>query len=147
MTRTFVVLLFLAGVAACVRPNPVQTRVVMSGGMVVTAESCPSQRPTSWFRVLPGSPDATLEPQTGALIFEVQVDSMSPGAQVSVSNQTGRRDMPFSDSVTRVNIPTGRYYFRARRIGAQTVGDSVDVRSGFADTVRILLGREKMCPV
>jgi hypothetical protein len=121
------------------------------GGMVVTAEGCPSQRPTSWrhsqFRVSPGSPDATLDPQTGALIFDVRVDSMSPGAQILIRDQTLRRDLPFSDSVARVNIPTGRYYFRARRIGAQTLEDSVDVRSGFVDTVKILLGREKFCAV
>ena len=153
MTRILVVLLFLAGIAACVRPKPVQTRgVTMSdGGIVITAESCPSQRPASWphshFRVSPGSPDARLEARTGALIFDVQVDSMSPGAQLLVRDRTLQREVTFSDSATRVNIPAGRYYFRARRIGAQTLEDSVDVRSGFADTVRILLGREKMCLV
>jgi hypothetical protein len=94
-----------------------------------------------------GSPDTTLDPQTGALIFDVQVDSMSRGSQILIRDQTLRRDLPFTDSVARVNIPTGRYYFRARRIGAQTLDDSVDVRSGFVDTVRILLGREKLCAV
>ena len=88
----------------------------------------------------------TLEAQTGTLIFEVGVDSMpSQGAQISVRNQTVRRDMAYSDSLIKVNVPTGRYYFRARRIGAQTLEDSIDVRSGFADTVRILLGREMFC--
>ena len=143
--------MIVAGIVACVRHNPEQRRgVVVYGGPIVTAAGCPSQRPASWphseFRVFLGSPDATLETQTGTLIFEVGVDSMpSQGAQISVRNQTVRRDMSYSGSLIKVNVPTGRYYFRARRIGAQTLEDSIDVRSGFADTVRIVLGREMFC--
>ena len=148
--RTF---LFVAVLSACARPNAVQTRgVTINGaGAVITAEGCPSQRPTSWLhsqlRVYSGAPDVTLEAQTGALIFEVRVDSLPRpwSAQISVQNQTIRRDMVYGDSVIRVSVPAGRYYFRARRIGAETLQDSVDVRSGFADTVRILLGREMLC--
>jgi hypothetical protein len=155
MTRALGELLFLAVVSACARPNPVQTGgvTINSGGAVITAEGCPSQRPASWphsqFRVFPGSPDTTLEAQTGTLVFEIRVDSMPrpQSAQVSVRNQTVRRDMPYGDSVIRVSVPAGRYYFHARRIGAQTLQDSVDVRSGFVDTVRILLGREMLCLV
>jgi hypothetical protein len=152
MTRALAALVFVTAIAACVRHNPEQRRgvVVYGGGPIVTAVSCPLQRPASWahsnFRVFLGSPDATVDAQTGTLIFEVRVDSTrSQGAQVSVRNQTVRRDPAYSDSAIRVNVPTGRYYFRARRIGAQTLEDSIDVRSGFADTVRILLGREMFC--
>lgn len=153
MTRAPAALVLLAGVVACVRHNPEPKRevVVYAGGPIVTAVSCPSQRPASWrhsaFRVFLGTPDQRLEPQTGTLIFEVRVDSTpeSSGAQVSVRNQSVRREMQYSDSAVRVNVPTGRYYFRARRIGAQTLEDSIDVRSGFADTVRIFLGREMFC--
>lgn len=149
MTKTLGILLFVA-VIACARSNPAQRRgvTINGGGVVITAIGCPSQRPTSWphsqFRVVFGSPDTTLEAQTGTLIFEVRVDSM-PGlqsAQVSLRNQTIRRDMAYGDSVLRASVPAGRYYFHARRIGAQTLQDSIDVRSGFTDTVRILLGRE-----
>jgi hypothetical protein len=126
----------------------------MHAGMpVITAISCPSQRPISWpnseFQIAFGSRDQALEPQTGTLIFQVRVDSMpgGQGAQVSLSNQTIQRHMPYGDSVIRVSVPAGRYSFRARRIGARTLHDSVDVRSGYADTVRIFLGREMMCLV
>jgi hypothetical protein len=150
MTRGLAALILLAGVAACVQHNPEQTRgvVVYGGGPVITAVSCPSQSPHSQFRVVLGSPDATLEAHTGTLIFEVRVDSTpgSQGAQISVRNESVRRDMPYSDSVTRVSVPAGGYLFRARRIGAQTLQGSIEVRSGFADTVRILLGEEKLCP-
>ena len=152
MTRALAALVFVAVIVACVRHNPEQRRrvVVHGGGPVVTAVGCPSQRPDSWlhskFRVFSGSPDATLEAQTGTLIFKVSVDSMaSQGAQISVRNQTVRHDVSYSDSLIKVNVPAGRYYFRARRIGAQTLEDSIDVRSGFADTVKILLGREMFC--
>ena len=63
-------------------------------------------------------------------------------AQVSLRNQTIRRDIAYGDSVIRVTVPAGRYLLRARRIGAQTLQDSIDVRSGFDDTVRVTLGRE-----
>jgi len=153
MPRALITLLFVAAVGACARRKPVRTGgvTINSGGGVITAEGCPSQRPTSWphsqFRVFPGSPDTTFEAQTGTLIFEIRLDSMPrpQSAQVSVRNQTVRRDMPYGDSVLRVTVPAGRYYFHARRIGAQTLQDSIDVRSGFVDTVRILLGREMLC--
>jgi hypothetical protein len=155
MTRALGELLFLAVVSACARPNSVQSGgvTINGGGAVITAEGCPSQRPTSWphsqFRVFLGSRDSTLEAQIGTLIFEIRVDSMPrpQSAQVSVRSQTARRDMPYGDSVIRVSVSAGRYYFHARRIGAQTLQDSIDVRSGFADTVRILLGREILCLV
>ena len=146
MTRPLGRLLFVAVVSACAQPNTAQTRgvIINGGGMVVTSVGCPSQRPPSQFRVLFGSPDTTLEAPTGTLILEVRVDSM-PGlqsGQLSLRNQTIRRDIAYGDSVIRVTVPAGRYFFRARRIGAQTLQDSIDVRSGFDDTVRVTLGRE-----
>ncbi len=88
-----------------------------------------------------------MEAQAGALIFEVRIDSTPgrPSAQLSLRNRQIQRDMPYGDSVVKVIVPAGRYSFRARRIGAQTLQDSVDVRRGYVDTVRILLGREMMC--
>ena len=142
-----------ATMSACVRRDPPQTdRTITFGrGPIVVAATCPSQRPASWpnsqFSVAFGNPDKTLGSQTGALIIEVRVDSM-PGlqsAQVSLRNQAMRRDLPFGDSVITLTAPAGRYFFRARRVGAQTLQDSIDVRSGYADTVRVTLGREVMC--
>ena len=156
MTKVRIALLVVAAVDACARPNQVPTRRVIvnsGGGGVVTAEACPSQRPASWpqseFKVFQGSPDTNLEAPLGTLIFEVRVDSMPgvPSAQISLRNQTLRRDMPYGDSVIRVSMPAGRYYFHARRIGARTVQDSIDFRKGFTDTVKIFLGREKFCSV
>lgn len=150
MTKALRTLLSVALTVACARPNAAQTGrgAINSAGGVITAEGCPSQRPASWphsqFRVFPGAADPTLEPQTGTLIIEVRVDSM-PGrqsAQVSLRNQTMGRDIAYGDSVIRVTVPAGRYFLRARRIGAETLQDSLDVRSGFADTVTITLGRE-----
>jgi hypothetical protein len=155
MTRALRTVLFVALTNACAPTGPIQTRAatVHGGGAVVTAEACPPQRPASWphsqLRVLLGSRDTTLEAQTGTVIFEVRLDSIPRpwSAQISLRNQTFRRDMPYGDSVIRVSVPAGRYYFRARRIGARTLEDSIDVRSGFADTARILLGREMLCLV
>jgi hypothetical protein len=155
MTRALCAFLSVALTSACARTGPIQKRAVIvhGGGAVVTAEGCPSQRPASWphsqLRVLLGSRDTTLDAQTGTVIFEVRLDSIPRpwSAQISLRNQTIRRDIPYGDSVIRVSVPAGQYYLRARRIGARTLEDSIDVRSGFADTARILLGREMLCLV
>jgi len=129
---------------ACARPAPTQT------ARIVTNDSC-SQRPASWpnsqFRVALGATDSTLDAQTGALIVDVRVDSIpaSQGAQVSLIRGAMHRDAAYKDSVTRITAPAGQYVLRARRIGAQTLSASVDVRSGFVDTVKVLLGREVVC--
>ena len=131
----------------CARSAPIQT------GPKVVNSGCPSERPASWpksqFRVAFGSADSTLDAQMGALIFQVRLDSI-PGpqsAEVSLSNQAIRRDAPFGDSAIRITAPAGRYFFRARRIAAQTLQDSIDVRSRFVDTVKVALGREVLCLV
>lgn len=156
MTRAILACLGVAATtSACARRAPPESTetVTFGRGPIIVATTCPSQRPASWpnsqFRVAFGHPDKTLGSQTGALIIDVQVDSM-PGlqsAQVSLRNQAIRRDLPFGDTVITLTIPAGRYFFRARRIGAQTLQDSIDVRSGFVDTVRVTLGREVMCLV
>ena len=132
-------------VNACARPVSAPTR-----GVVINS-GCPTQRPTSWansqFRITFGQIDSTLDAQSGALVFEVQIDSIPgpQGAQVSVRTQTIRRDTAFAGSPIRMTVPAGRYSFRVQRIGAQTLQDSVDVRSGNVDTVKVILGREVVC--
>ena len=146
MTRVILALLVVTATAsACARRAPMQTRAV------IVNSGCPSQRPTSWsnsqFQVSLGGRDSTLDAQTGALIFEVRIDSI-PGAQsaqVSLRNQTIRRDAAYGDSLIRISAPAGRYLFRARRIAAQTLQDSIDVRASYVDTVKVTLGREIVC--
>ena len=146
MTRVILTLLVVTATAsACARRAPMQTRAV------IVNSGCPSQRPISWpssqFRVSLGGRDSALDAQTGALIFEVRIDSM-PGAQsaqVSLRNQTIRRDAAYGDSLIRITAPVGRYLFRARRIAAQTLQDSIDVRANYVDTVKVTLGREIVC--
>jgi hypothetical protein len=146
MTRVILAsLVVTAAVGACGQRAPIQARAV------IVNSGCPSQRPTSWlnsqFRVSLGGWDSTLDAQTGALIFEVRIDSM-PGAQsaqVSLRNQTIRRDAAYGDSLVRITAPAGRYLFRARRIAAQTLQDSIDVRGSYADTVKVTLGRDIVC--
>jgi hypothetical protein len=139
------VLAVAATVNACARPATTQTTVVMD------TLYCPSQRPASWaqsqFRVALGYADPSLDAGSGALMVDVQVDSMPGvhGAQVSLSSQTIRRDAAFSDSLIKITVPAGRYFLRARRIDAQTLQDSIDVRSGFVDTVKVILGRQIVC--
>ena len=112
--------------------------------------SC-AQRPASWansqMSVSLGRVDPTLDARSGALILDVSIDSM-PGvhaAQISLLNGTVRYDAPFKDSVVTITAPSGRYLLRARRLGARTIMDSVDVRSGYADTVKVMLGRDVVC--
>jgi hypothetical protein len=152
MNRVLPAVLIIAVIAACAPANQGKRHdVVVYGGGVVVAEFCPAKDPASsprsQFRVFPGSTDPALEKPNGTLIFKARLDaSQAPSAvQVSLRDQTIRRDLSYGDSVVRVTVPAGRYYFRARRIGAQTLQDSIDVRSGFADTVRIVLVSEMLC--
>jgi len=146
LTRAILASLAVTATAsACARRAPMQTRAV------IVNNGCPSQRPASWpnsqFRVSLGGWDSTLDAQMGALIFDVRIDSI-PGAQsaqVSLRNQTIRRDAAYGDSLIRITAPAGRYLFRARRIAAQTLQDSIDVRGSYVDTVKVTLGREIVC--
>ncbi len=143
----------VAALSACAQANSAPTRgvIVHGGGVIVNSGTCPTQRPTSWpksqFRVMSGHYDPQLVTESGALVFEVQIDSIPvpQGAQVSLWNQTTRQDSAFTNSPIRVTVPPGRYSFRVRRIGAQTLQDSVDVRNGYVDTVEVMLGREVVC--
>ena len=151
-TRFVISLAFIFALSACAHANATPTRrVIASGGVLVTAGNCPTQRPAYWakskFSVERGRSDPTLDAQSGALVFEVTVDSMlgPQAAQVSLWNQTIRRDSAFAQSPIKLAVPVGRYSFRARKIGAQTMQDSVDVRSRYVDTVKVVLGREVVC--
>lgn len=101
-------------------------------------------------RTSSGREDLTLESNTGALFIDVRGDSLNPlvgNAQIRLQNAEIRRDTAVRDSALRMTVPAGRYYFRARRIGSQTLQDSISVRSGYVDTVRAILGREIVCLV
>jgi len=94
-----------------------------------------------------GGRDTTLEAQMGALIVNVSVESM-PGvhdAQVSLLQGAKEIDANHLDSAIKIKAPAGRYLFRARRLGAQILRDSVSVRAGFVDTVNVILGRDVAC--
>jgi hypothetical protein len=139
--------------SGCARANSTPTRsvIVHSGSAIVIAETCPAQRPPSWpksqFRVVTGDFDPTLEGQSGALVFDLRADSIPDpqAAQVSLWSQTFRRDSAFAQSPIKIVAPVGRYVFRVRKIAAQAMQDSIDVRGRYVDTVKVVLGREVVC--
>lgn len=94
-----------------------------------------------------GGADTTLETMVGALVVDVSLDSVPAvnKPQISLLRGGTHYDAVSGDSVIKIRAPAGRYLFRTRLLGAQTIQDSVDVRSGFADTVRVMLGREVLC--
>jgi hypothetical protein len=143
----FAVFVAASTATACARPAPAPKR-----GVIIN-DDCP-QRPASWpnskMRTSSGRKDSTLEPNTGALFINVRGDSLNPmvgNAQIRLQNAEIRRDTAVRDSALRITVPAGRYYFRARRIGSQMLQDSINVRSGYVDTVRAILGREVVCSV
>ena len=133
-----------AFVTPCSPPAPPQTRAA-----VITSSCGP--RPASWgksqMRVSLGSADTTLGAMIGAFVVDVSLDSVSPvnKPQISLFHGATHYDVIYEDSVIKIAAPAGRYVFRARMLGAQTVQDSVDVRSGFADSVEVILAREVVC--
>jgi hypothetical protein len=98
-------------------------------------------------RIISGSVDTTLDARTGALVIALSIDSMPRinKAQVSLLHGKEHYDAIYGDSLVRLRAPPGRYLFRAREIGAQTIQDSVEVRGSFADTVKVILGRAVVC--
>ena len=144
----FAVFAAASTLTACAKLAPAPTR-----GVIINKDDCP-QRPASWpnskMQTSFGRTDSTLEPNTGALFIEVRGDSLNPtvgNAQIRLQNAEIRRDTIVRDSALRITVPAGRYYFRARRIGSQTLQDSISVRNGYVDTVRAILGREVVCLV
>ncbi len=98
-------------------------------------------------RVALGNRDSALDAMSGALIVGVSLDSVPPvnKAQISLLHGGAHQDVIYGDSAIRISAPAGRYFFRARMLGAQTVQDSIEVRRGFADTVKVKLAREVVC--
>jgi hypothetical protein len=95
-----------------------------------------------------GRPDKKLDANTGILIIDVRGDSINPNvrnAQVSLRSIGIRRDVYVTDSLIQMTLPSDRYFFRVRRIASQTVQDSIDVRNGYVDTVKVSLGRDIVC--
>ena len=152
-THVLVSIAFILALSACAHANPTPTPgVIVGGGMLITGVTCPDQRPAYWgkskFSLQQGTPDQTLDTQSGALVFDITVDSMlgPQAAQVSVWNQTIRRDSAFAQSPIKLAVPPGYYLFRVRRIGAQPIQGSIEVRSTYVDTVKVVLAREVICP-
>jgi hypothetical protein len=120
---------------------------------VTHTSSCPAEYPANWatssIHRSVGNSTNSVQPQSGVVVIEVRGDASNPvasNAQLSFRNRTVQRDTVAVDS-TRIEIvlPQGRYLFRARRIGFRTVQDSLDVRPGYADTVRVILATDITC--
>ncbi len=130
--------------SACARPAPPQAQ-----GQIIT-NSCRT-RPASWpdskYETALGARDATLYAGTGRIVVDVGVDSIPSihGAQISLIRGPAELHAPYKDSVVTITAPAGRYVLRARRIGARTLEDSIEIRNGFVDTVKVVLGREVVC--
>ena len=115
--------------------------------------SCPTQyppnSPRSSIHRLVGNANTPVQPQNGLVLIEVRGEASNPvvsNAQLSFRNRAVQRDTVALDS-SRIAIvlPQGRYLFRARRLGFRTVEDSLEVRAGYADTVRVVLATEITC--
>ena len=109
----------------------------------------PDSLPRSVLRRSLGSSDLTLSPQTGALFVEIRGDESNPkvfGAQVSLRSRATQRDTVVTDSVVSVTrLPAGRYSLQVKRIGFRQLQDSIEIRTGYLDTVRVSLATDMIC--
>jgi len=129
---------------ACARPVPPQPQARVINN---SCGSRPAAWPNSKYQIARGTRDTRLYAGTGRLVVDVSVDSIPTihGAQISLLRGPAEMKMPYSDSVVSITAPAGRYVLRARRIGAQTLQEPIDIRNGFADTAKVVLGREVVC--
>src|SRR5690348_9844574 len=141
------ILVFFVGITSlfpCSRHAPPQPQAQ------IVRSSC-GPRPASWpnskYQISLGARDTTLYAGTGRLIVDVGVDSIPSihGAQISLIRGPAELHAAYKDSVVTITAPAGRYVLRARRIGARTLQDSIEIRNGFVDTVKVVLGREVVC--
>ena len=119
---------------------------------IVVRRGCPpipASWPQSTLRRSLGSRDLDLRPQTGALFVEVKGDGLNPsasGAQLALRSQGILRDTVVRDSVVNIApLPPGRYSLGIRKLGFRQLQASIEVRSGYLDTVRVVLATDMAC--
>ena len=109
----------------------------------------PDSLPQSTVRRSLGSRDLTSSPQTGALFVEVkanQLNRSASGAHVSLRNRAISRDTVVMDSVVNISLlPEGRYSLLVKRLGFRLLRDSISIRSGYLDTIRVALATDIIC--
>jgi hypothetical protein len=68
------------------------------------------------------------------------------GAQVSLRSRAMQRDTVVTDSVISVTqLPAGRYSLQVKRLGFRQLQDSIEIRSGYLDTIRVSLATDMFC--
>ncbi len=135
-----------SAIVTCAPPQARRAPVVIVGG---GCPAIPASWPQSTLSRSLGSSDPTLGPQTGALFVKVKGDGLNPsamGAHLSLQSRAIKRDTVVTDSlVTMTLLPAGRYSLGVRRIGFRQLRASVEVRSGYLDTVRVVLATDMAC--
>jgi hypothetical protein len=90
-----------------------------------------------------------LRPHTGTVFVEVKGDHLNPsasGAQLALRTKGILRDTVVSDSGVNIAQPAaGSYSLEVKRIGFRRLQASIEVRSGYLDTVRVVLSTDVMC--
>ncbi len=135
-----------SAIVTCAPPQPRR-----SAGVMVTGDcpAIPASWPQSTLSRSLGSSDPTLRPETGALFVEVKGDGLNPlalGAHLSLRSRGILRDTVVRDSVVNIApLPAGRYSLGIRRLGFRQLQASIEVRSGYLDTVRVVLATDMAC--
>ena len=147
--RTAIVVIGLT--SALVTCAPPQAR---GPAVVVFAGGCPpipASWPQSTLRRSLGSRDPDLRTHTGALFVEVKGDRLNPsapGAQLELRSRGVQRDTVVSDSVVTIaQLPGGSYSLGAKNAGFRELHAAIEVRSGYLDTVRVVLATDMACLV
>jgi hypothetical protein len=135
-----------SAIVTCAPPQPRRSAdVIVTGG----CPAIPASWPQSTLSRSLGSSDPTLGPQTGALFVEVKGDGLNPsamGAHLSLRSRAILRDTVVTDSVvTMTLLPAGRYSLGITRPGFRQLRASIEVRSGYLDTVRVVLATDMAC--
>ena len=147
--RTSIVVIgFTSALVTCTPPQArVPAVVVFSGG----CPPVPASWPQSTLRRSLGSRDPDLHPNTGALFVEVKGDRFNPsapGTQLEFRSRGVQRDTVVSKSVVTIaQLPAGSYSLSAKNAGFRELHAAIEVRSGYLDTVRVVLATGMVCLV
>jgi hypothetical protein len=110
-------------------------------------DTLPASRRSSLLR-LPGGRDSSFRGRGGIFVHirGDQANASVQGAQVSLRGTDVSRDTVLSDSTLLLRpLPTGQYSLRVHRIGYLNLMDSVAIRAGYLDTVRVALATAIVC--
>jgi hypothetical protein len=145
--RPIVTVALLVVTLSCTSPPKAVPSATVVVGSCPPDTLPPSRR--SVLSLLPGSPDSSFGHGLGGLFVELKGDESNPRvrqARIFARGAGVARDTFLTDTTLFLKLlPPGRYSVGSRSLGYLSVTESVSVRAGYLDTLRLSLATSVVC--